>query len=410
MSGAWRRWRRDAGSRAPRPLMFPGPVGTLCRAEQFMDSVDVCIIGGGMAGASVAFHLAPHASLVLLEREPHVGYHSTGRSAAMYVPQYGSPVIRRLTAVAGSFLRAPPADFAPGPLLSERGALTVGSAGQRAVLEHHAAVAQASGQALTRLTSAEARVLVPALKPAAVDWALLDRTAQDMDVEALLQGFLRGARAHGAHVVTDREVATLARDAGGWRVTGREIELRARIVVNAAGAWADDVAHRAGIAPLGLVPHRRTAFVFDGPEDVAVARWPMVLDAEELFYFKPEAGRLLGSLAEEVPSPPVDAQPDELDVAIAVDRIEQAVDFSVRRVLRSWTGLRIFGRDRDPVSGFEPGVPGFYWHAAIGGYGIQTAPALGAFAAATILGQEPPPTLAERGLRAEQIAPQRLRG
>jgi D-arginine dehydrogenase len=374
-----------------------------------MDSVDICIIGGGMAGASVAYHLAPHASVTLLEREPHVGYHSTGRSAALYAPQYGSPVICRLTAAAGAFLSAPPAGFAAAPLLTERGFMTIGSVAQRAALERHEALARASDQTATRLSTREALELVPSLRPQAVDWALLDRTAQDLDVESLLQGFLRGARAHGSRVITSREVAVLERDGAGWRIGGADFELRARLLVDAAGAWADEIAERAGVAPLGLVPHRRTAFVFDPPEQVAVARWPMVSDADELFYFKPEAGRLLGSLAEEVPSPPADAQPDELDVAIAVDRIEQAVDFSVQRVLRSWTGLRIFGRDRDPVSGFEPGAPGFYWHAAIGGYGIQTAPALGAFAAAKILGQDPPPALAERGLDAAQLAPERLR-
>lgn len=374
-----------------------------------MDSVDVCIIGGGMAGASVAFHLAPHAAVAVLEREPQVGYHSTGRSAALYAPQYGSPVIRRLTASAGEFLSAPPDGFAAAPLLTDRGFMTIGSAAQRPALERHEALARASGQTATRLSTRDALELVPSLRPEAVDWALLDRTARDLDVESLLQGFLRGARAHGARVITGREVAVLERDGGGWRIGGNDFELQARILVDAAGAWADEIAGRAGVAPLGLVPHRRTAFVFDPPEQVAVARWPMVSDADELFYFKPEAGRLLGSLAEETPSPPVDAQPDELDVAIAVDRIEQAVDFAVRRVLRSWTGLRVFGPDRDPVSGFEPGVPGFYWHAAIGGYGIQTAPALGAFAAAMILGHEPPPALAERGLSVPQLAPERLR-
>jgi len=374
-----------------------------------MDSVDVCIIGGGMAGASVAFHLAPHASVLLLEREPHVGYHSTGRSAALYAPQYGSSVIRRLTASAGAFLGAPPPGFAAAPLLTKRGFMTIGSEAQRPALERAEALAHAIGQTATRLSVSEARAIVPSLRPEATDWALLDTTAQDIDVEALLQGFLRGARAHGARVLTTREVAVLERTDGGWRIGGSDFEVRARVVVDAAGAWADEVAGHAGVAPLGLVPHRRTAFIFDAPPDVPVAGWPMVTDADELYYFKPEAGRLLGSLAEEVPSPPTDAQPDELDVAIAVDRIEHTLDFPVQRVLRSWTGLRVFGRDRDPVSGFEPGVPGFYWHAAIGGYGIQTAPALGAFAAATILGQAPPEALTDRGLRAEQLAPERLR-
>lgn len=374
-----------------------------------MDSVDVCIIGGGMAGASVAFHLAPHASVVLLEREPHVGYHSTGRSAALYAPQYGGLVIRHLTASAGAFLGAPPAGFAAAPLLTKRGFMMIGSEAQRPALERHVAVTHASGQTVIRLSVSEAREIVPSLRPEATDWALLDTSAQDIDVEALLQGFLRGARAHGAHVITARDVGVLERDGAQWRIAGAGFEIRARVVVDAAGAWADEIAARAGVPPLGLVPHRRTAFIFDGPPDVSVAGWPMVTDADELYYFKPEAGRLLGSLAEEVPSPPNDAQPEDLDVATAVDRIERAVDFPIRRVLRSWTGLRVFGRDRDPVSGFEPGVPGFYWHAAIGGYGIQTSPALGEFAAATILGLAAPAALIERGLRPEQLAPERLR-
>ncbi len=372
--------------------------------------VDVCIIGGGMAGASVAYYAAAHASVVLLEREPHVGYHSTGRSAALYAPQYGSPLIRRLTAAAGAFLQAPPAAFADSPLLSPRGFLTIGAAAQRSALEQHEAVARASGRTtLERLSGTEACALVPSLRAEAVDWALLDPTAQDLDVEALLQGFLRGARARGARTLTDHGVTALERTAGGWRVRTAGLELEARIVVNAAGAWADETAALAGIAPLGLVPHRRTAFIFDAPESVGIARWPMVSDAEELFYFKPEAGRLLGSLAEEIPVPATDVQPDDFDVATAVDRIEQVIDFPVRRVLRSWAGLRVFGPDRDPVSGFEQGAPGFYWHAGLGGYGIQTAPAMGEFAATMILGRSLPAVIDDAGVEARALAPARLR-
>jgi D-arginine dehydrogenase len=374
-----------------------------------MESVDVCIVGGGIAGASVAYHLAPHARVLLLEREPQAGYHSTGRSAALFAPQYGSPVIRRLTAASGPFFQSPPPGFVAAPLLTERGFMTIGSDEQRAALERHEAVARSSGQTPLRITTREACALVPSLRPEAAGWALLDPTAQDLDVEALLQGLLRGARAHGARVVTAREVTSLERVGADWRVGGSGLEIRAGVVVNAAGAWADELAGVAGLAPLGLVPHRRTAFIFDSPPGASTARWPMVSDGDELFYFKPDAGRLLGSLAEETPSPPVDAQPDEVDVAIAVDRIEQVVDFSIRRVLRAWTGLRVFGADRDPVSGFEPGAPGFYWHAGLGGYGIQTAPALGEFAAARILGRALPVTLAECGLGAAQLAPERLR-
>ena len=391
-------------------IMSRGPPGAIDGGSALnMESVDVCIIGGGIAGASVAYHLAPHARVLLLEREVHVGYHSTGRSAALYAPQYGSPVIRRLTVASGPFFRSPPPGFVATPLLTDRGFMTIGRDEQGAALERHEAVARASGQTPQRITTREACALVPALRPAAAAWALLDPTAQDIDVEALLQGLLRGARAHGARVATSRQVDSLERAGTDWHVGGPGLEVRAAIVVNAAGAWADELAAMAGVAPLGLVPHRRTAFIFDAPPDVAATRWPMVSDGDELFYFKPDAGRLLGSLAEEAPSPPVDAQPDEVDVAIAVDRIEQVVDFSIRRVLRAWTGLRVFGADRDPVSGFEPGAPGFYWHAGLGGYGIQTAPALGEFAAARILGRELPVPLGACGLGAAQLAPQRLR-
>ncbi len=375
-----------------------------------METADICIVGGGMAGASIAYHLAPQARVLLLEREPHVAYHSSGRSAAMYTPQYGSPVIRQLTAGSGPFVREPPAGFTATPLLSERGFLTIGAADERALLELHVARAAATAATLVRLTGAEARALVPVLRPAAVDWALYDRDAMDLDVEALLQGFLRGARSNGARVATSAEVLEIRADGGRCRVRTAELEVQADVVVNAAGAWADELAMRAGVAPLGLVPQRRTAFVFDAPAGVDCARWPMVSDVEERFYFKPDAGRLLGSLAEEVPSPPCDAQPDDLDVATAVDRIEQATDFPIRRVVRSWTGLRTFAPDRDPVSGFEPGTRGFYWHAALGGYGIQTAAALGEFAASQILGRELPAALAARGLDAAQLAPARLRG
>ena len=374
-----------------------------------MESVDVCIIGGGIAGASIAYHLSPHVGVALLEREPHAGYHSTGRSAALYAPQYGSSTIRRLTAAAGAFLASPPADFAPTELLTDRGFMTIGTSAQRAALEGHEALARETGRPFFRLSTSEAREIVPALRADRTDWALLDPTARDIDVEALLQGFLRGARRSGARIATTSEVTALGRESNGWLVRGPAIELRARIVVNAAGAWADEVARLAGIPPLGLVPHRRTAFNFDVPRGLDVTRWPMVSDAEELFYFKPDAGRLLGSLAEEVPSPPGDAQPEDLDVAIAVDRIEQVVDFEVQRVLRSWTGLRVFGRDRDPVSGFEPDVQGYYWHGGIGGYGIQTSPSLGEFAAATILGRTLPPALEAHGIAAAQLAPERLR-
>ncbi len=373
-----------------------------------MESVDVCIIGGGMAGASVAFNLAPHARVLLLEREPHVAYHSTGRSAALYAPNYCSALVQRLTLAGQPFLTAPPTGFAATPLLHERGYLMLGNDSQRAGLEQYEREARAAKLATTRLSPQAALELVPVLRRDAFDWALFDPNAWDLDVDALLQGFLRGARAHGARQLTTHEVLTVRPDGAGWQVGGQEFSLHARVVVNAAGAWADELAGLAGVDPLQLVPHRRTAFTFEPPAGHDVAQWPMVADADEQFYFKPDAGRLLGSLGEERPSPPVDAQPEDLDVAVAVDRIEQVVNFSVQRVLRSWTGLRVFGPDRDPVSGFATGAPGFYWHAGLGGYGIQTAAALGMFAAAMILDRELPTALSEHRVDPDQLGPRRL--
>ena len=369
-----------------------------------MESVDVCIIGGGMAGASIAYHLAAGTSVIMLEREPHVGYHSTGRSAALYHPQYGSRVIRALTIASGPFYQSPPADF--GTILSPRASLVIGRTDQESARQKHEAMAKASAQKLIRMSTAEVVALLPELRPEAVAWGLYDDQAMDMDVEVLLQGYLKSARRNGLRVLSGQTVESVARDGTRWSVRTPDQEISARVVVNAAGAWADEVAGLASIAPLNLIPYRRTAFTFDAPDPAAAARWPMVIDAEEQFYFKPDAGRVLGSLSEEAASPPCDVQPDDLDVAIAVDRLEGALKFPIKRVIRAWAGLRTFGPDRNPVSGFEDSAPGFYWHAAIGGYGIQTSAALGAFAAAVIAGQEPAATL---GVKRADLAPSRLR-
>lgn len=374
-----------------------------------MAALEVAIIGGGMAGASVAYHLAPHAQVTLLEREPHPAYHSSGRSAALFAPTYGSSLTQRLTLAGQPFLAGPSQGFASAPLLRERRFLLLGREAQLAERDQYERVSRDVGLRTERLSPAEARRVLPALRPEACDWALLDPAAWDIDVDALLQGFLRGARAHGAQVMTNSAVTGLDRTGAAWRIRMPEREVRADVIVNAAGAWADEIAALAGLAPLKLVPHRRTAFIFDPPESMTVADWPMVADAASQYYFKPDARRLLGSLAEEVPAPAGDAQPEDLDVAIAVDRIEQVIDFPILRVRRSWAGLRVFSPDRDPVSGPELGVPGFYWHAGLGGYGIETSPALGAFAAAKILGHALPGALTERGIGAAELAPQRLR-
>jgi len=372
--------------------------------EQF----DICIVGGGIAGASVAYHAAPHARVLLLEREAQVGYHSTGRSAAVYSPQYGSLLNRRLTTAAGPFLKLPPPGFASTRLLSPRGFLVIGHDSELDAREEALREAAATGEALIPLTPAEIRTRIPFLKPDAVSWGLLDPRAEDMDVEAMLQGYLRGARQHGAVLRTQSSVTAVPRDGDGWRVQGEQLDVRAAVIVNAAGAWADELGALAGARPLGVIPHRRTAFVCDVPVGTDLTQCPMTVWGHESFYFKPEAGRLLGSLAEENPTQAGDPQPDDLDVAIAVDRIEQVIDFEIKKLTRAWTGLRSFVADRDPVSGFDTAVPGFYWHCALGGYGIQTSPALGLFAAHTVLDRPLPESLVAAGIQTTHLAPGRL--
>jgi D-arginine dehydrogenase len=229
----------------------------------------------------------------------------------------------------------------------------------------------------------------------------------DMDVHVIHQGFLRGARAAGMQLVCDAGVTHIAREGNAWRVQTSAGEFSAPIIVNAAGAWCDEIARLAGAAPVGLVPKRRTAFTFEAPEGVHFADWPIVIDADESFYFKPEAGLLLGTPANEDPVPPQDVQPEELDVALGADRIERATTLQVRRVRRQWAGLRSFVADKTPVAGFAPEAPGFFWLAGQGGYGIQTAPALGELAAALVRGLPLPPAIAAFGVQAEDLAPGR---
>lgn len=372
-----------------------------------MQTPDILIIGAGMAGASAAYHLAPQARVIMLEREAQPGYHTTGRSAAMYVESYGNAAVRALTTASKNFYYHPPANFAAHPLLTPRGALIVGDAAHRDQLRRVWAEMRALVPDIEWWEQAELLRRVPVLRPEAAVCAVHEPRAMDMDVHAIHQGFLRGARAAGMQLVCDAGVTHIAREGNAWRVQTSAGEFSAPIIVNAAGAWCDEIARLAGAAPVGLVPKRRTAFTFEAPEGVHFADWPIVIDADESFYFKPEAGLLLGTPANEDPVPPQDVQPEELDVALGADRIERATTLQVRRVRRQWAGLRSFVADKTPVAGFAPEAPGFFWLAGQGGYGIQTAPALGELAAALVRGQPVPPAIAAFGVRAEDLAPAR---
>jgi D-arginine dehydrogenase len=362
----------------------------------------------GIAGASAAYEIAPFAKVVLLERESQPGYHTTGRSAAVFAPAYGNRVIRALTAASHAFYRERAGGLAERPVLAPRGALFVGRADQRATLDLLHAEAGTEVRDLERLDRDQMLARVPALDPEYVTGGLYDPTSMDLDVAAIHQGYLKGFRARGGTVVTDAEVQAIGGAGAPWRVETRAGPFEAAMLVDAAGAWADQLATMAGVAPLGLVSKRRTALLLE-PSVAPDPAWPAVIDADEQFYFKPESGLLLGSPADETPMPPCDVQPEELDVAIAIDRIERAVSFRVRHVRRKWAGLRTFAPDRSPVVGMEESAPGFFWLAGQGGYGIQIAPALARAAAKLLTEGVLPGDLLSRGLVAHDLLPLRLR-
>ena len=367
--------------------------------------VDAVVIGAGMAGASAAYFLAPHARVAVLEREAHPGVHATGRSAALFSETYGSPQVRALTRATRPFLQRPPAGFAAHPILAPRGTVIIGDAGKvDAVEAMHAAMAPHT-PGLTLLSPDELLAMVPVLRPEAARIGLHEPGAADIDVNELHQGFLRGLRARGGQLRTGVDITAIERGPGHWYVEAGDTVYRAPRVLNAAGAWVDQVAALAGVLPLGIEPRRRSAFLFEAPEGLATARWPFVIDADESFYFKPDAGLLLGSSANADPVLPHDVQPEELDVAMGIYRIEEATTLSIRRPVRTWAGLRSFVADGDLVGGFAPDAPGFFWVAAQGGYGIQTSAAMGEACANVALGRDLPGHLQDAGLNAAMLAP-----
>lgn len=370
---------------------------------------DILIVGGGIAGASLAYRMAPHRRVVVLERESASGYHSTGRSAAGLSENLGTRPIRALTALSRPFFEAPPQGFTDAPLLKRRPWLFIARADQRGAFEAQLADARESCPAVAVLGADAALGLFPLLARDYVAHAFLEPEAADLDVDAILQGYLRGLRANGGTLATGAEVVALSKRGERWHAETKTGAYAAPILVNAGGAWADETARLAGVAPIGLVPKRRTAMIIAPPDGIDVSAWPELDDVGDEFYLKPEAGKFLLSPSDETPSPPTDAQPDEMDVAIAVDRIERATTLKVRRIERSWAGLRSFVADRTPVAGFDPAAEGFFWLAGQGGAGIQTSAGLSQTAAGLILGAEWPALLSARGVTAATFSPARLR-
>jgi D-arginine dehydrogenase len=375
-----------------------------------LTSGDVLIVGAGIAGASLACWLAPHARVVMLERESQPGYHSTGRSAAMFIESYGGEQVRALTRASRAFFEQPPTGFSEPPILTPRGALFVATESQRERLEAHWALLHPLSAHARRLDGDDVRRMVPVLRPEQLIGGAYDADAMDMDVHALHQGYLRAARAAGVTLVCDAEVTAIERTLDAWRVrVAGDRSFDAPVLVNAAGAWADAIAQLAGVAPIGLEPRRRSAFVFAPPEGMETSRWPLVIGADEDWYLKPDAGLLLGSPANADPTVPHDVQPDELDIGTGIARIEQMTTLTIRRPKRTWAGLRSFVADGGLVGGYEATAPSsFFWLAAQGGYGIQTSAAMGQACAALVRGLPIPPRIADFGLTAEMLSPARL--
>ncbi len=383
-----------------------------------MTEFDYAVIGGGIAGISVAAELARTHKVLVLEREPHLAYHTTGRSAAIYSETYGNRVIRALSSGSRRFFENPPEGFSAHPLLTPRACLYIGRDDQREEVERAVAESHADPCPLELLDASAVYRMVPLLRRGYVALGALESGSADMDVHALHYGFQRLALAHGVEIHRDAQLLSIEREATRWSLEiaaggarapdAQPVRHRARVLINAAGAWADEVGRLAGARPVGLTPMRRTVVLIPGPENGASAHWPAVMDVAETFYFKPEGRKLLASPADETPSPPCDAQPEELDIALCVDRLERALDLPVARIERSWAGLRTFAPDRTPVVGFDTGIAGLFWLAGQGGYGIQTAPALSRVAAALARGEPVPGELLDFGLDVRALSPARL--
>lgn len=366
---------------------------------------EVVVIGGGIAGAAAAYYLSDRRTVAVVEAERHLSHHSTGRSAALFFENYGAPAVRPLTLASRFFFADPPSELVDGELTRPRGALWIARPDQAAALEKTAAEGRETGTTIVALTPAEVAARVPVVRPELLEGGLWEPDPLDLDVAAIHQAFIRGTRARSGRIITEAPVTALSRESGRWRITAGDDHLTADVVVNAAGAWGDEVARLAGVRPVGLVPRRRTAFMVAG--DPAWSGWPMVIDVDHDFYFKPDGPQLLCSPADETPSEPIDARPDPVDVALAVERINRATSLEVRSVRSEWAGLRTFAPDRAMVIGPDPDEPAFVWAVGQGGTGIQTAPAAGELVANLVNGEALSSRLAEAGVQPDFLSPAR---
>ncbi len=373
-----------------------------------MQTYDIAILGGGIAGLSLAYFLGASRSVVVIEREENLGYHSTGRSAAEFVLRYNSPEVCTLAAISRDFFDHPPEGFTGVPLLVPRGGLMIANAEKLERFEAHFTVEQGKTDKLTRLSIDEAVAMATILDPSYLAGAYHDPEFWDIEVESLLQGYVKGARRAGVDIRQKAGVMAARDDGRHWLIDTEGETISARLVVNATGGWADPTAGLFGVAPIGIVPHRRTAILVDLPDGVDTRTMPEINELDDEFYIKPDAGRLLVSPADETPCEPGDVQPEEIDVAWAAHHLETATTMEVRRIARTWAGMRSFAPDRLPVVGPASDNPRFFWLAGQGGYGILSSPALGALAASLLIGSEVPAGFTRAGLAPTVFSPGRF--
>jgi len=368
---------------------------------------DFVVIGGGIAGASAAWALQAFGRTTLLEREHLPGQHTTGRSAAFLVGSYGTPVVQRLTRASRAFLESPPDGFAPHPLVHACPSIAIARRDQRQRLADDTKLAREAGAHLVEVEPAEVERRFPVLRPGYLAAAVEEPASKSIDVAALLEAFVRGFRARGGVVRRDADVTAIRREGRGWEVRFGDERLAAGVVVNAAGAWGERIGALARARPVGLRPLRRTAVSFDAPPGADVRGWPCLIDADEEFYVKPQGVKLLASPCDEEPSEPCDPSPDDLGIALAMDRVNRATSLALTRVERSWAGLRTFAPDRQPVIGMDAALPGFFWLVGQGGFGIMTSPAAARACASLVVDGVLPRDLLAAGLREDDLSPER---
>lgn len=371
-----------------------------------MQTSDIIVIGAGIAGVSAAAELAADAAVTILEMEMQPGYHASGRSAAYFAAAYGQKIIRDITGCCESFLLNPPAGFSDVQLLRPRDCMFFGREDQadalKAMLEDN--------PRLKFLDADTVRERVPVFAKDYLYGAVWDRKGGDLDVDAMLQAYLRLFRRRGGRLMNNHRVTGLQRKGHSWHVLAGERQFEAPVIINAAGGWVERIAGLAGLDSLGIRPFRRTALTIDPPDGVDTRNWPEMVDVDEDFYFKPDAGQIMISPADETPTDPCDAQPEDIDIAIGVDRFEKATGLNVRRVNHSWAGLRTFAPDRVFVAGFDPRSEGFFWLAGQGGYGVQSAAAMASLTRYLVTGAEPATDFSMVKQYVNDVAPDRFIG